>query len=59
MFRVNAATLDSYLDFDPIRKIDLQKLDKLLKQSAPGLKRYFHKGTPAFGAVSLISDKQG
>jgi hypothetical protein len=47
MFRVNAATLDSYLDFDPIRKIDLQKLDKLFKQSAPGLKRYFHKGTPA------------
>jgi hypothetical protein len=47
MFRVNADALQSYLDFDPIRKIDLQKLDKLLKQSAPGLKRYFHKGTPA------------
>ncbi len=47
MFRVNADTLDSYLDFDPIRKIDLQKLDKLFRQSAPGLKRYFHKGTPA------------
>ena len=47
MFRVNADTLDSYLDFDPIRKIDLQKLDKLLRKSAPGLKRYFHNGTPA------------
>ncbi len=47
MFRVNAETLESYLDFDPIRKIDLQKLDKLLRNSAPGLKRYFHKGTPA------------
>jgi hypothetical protein len=47
MFRVNADTLENYLDFDPIRKIDLQKLDKLLKESAPGLKRYFHKGTPA------------
>ena len=47
MFRVNAGTLNAYLNFDPIRKIDLQKLDKLLKQSAPGLKRYFHKGTPA------------
>jgi hypothetical protein len=47
MFRVNADSLDTYLDFDPIRKIDLQKLDKLLKKSAPGLKRYFHKGTPA------------
>jgi hypothetical protein len=47
MFRVNADALRSYLDFDPIRKIDLQKLDKRLKQSAPGLKRYFHRGTPA------------
>jgi hypothetical protein len=47
MFRVNADTLQTYLDFDPIRKIDLQKLDKLLRKSAPGLKRYFHKGTPA------------
>ena len=47
MFRVNAETLETYLDFDPARKIDLQKLDKLLKQSAPGLKRYFHRGTPA------------
>jgi hypothetical protein len=47
MFRVNADTLETYLDFDPIRKIDLQKLDRLLRKSAPGLKRYFHKGTPA------------
>ena len=46
MFRVNADTLETYLDFDPIRKIDLQKLDGLLKKSAPRLKRYFHKGTP-------------
>jgi hypothetical protein len=47
MFRVNADTLETYIDFDPIRKIDLQKLDKLAKKYAPGLKRYFHKGTPA------------
>lgn len=47
MFRVNADTLQTYLDFDPIRKIDLQKLDKLFRRSAPGLKRYSHKGTPA------------
>jgi hypothetical protein len=47
MFRVNADTLEAYLDFDPVRKIDLQKLDEPLKNSAPGLKRYFHKGTPA------------
>lgn len=31
MFRVNPDTLQAYLDFDPIRKIDLQKLDKLLR----------------------------
>jgi hypothetical protein len=47
MFRVEAETLDTYLDFDPIRKIDLQKLDRLLRKSAPRLKRYFHTGTPA------------
>lgn len=47
MFRVDADTLDSYLTFDPARKADLQKLDKLIRASAPGLKRYFHKGTPA------------
>ena len=47
MFRVNADTMDTYLGFDPIRKIDLLKLDKLLENFAPGLKRYFHKGTPA------------
>jgi hypothetical protein len=47
MFRVNADTLDTYFDFDPIRKIDLRKLDRLLRKSAPRLKRYFHKGTPA------------
>ena len=47
MFRVEVDTLESYLDFDPIRKPDLQKLDKLIRKSAPGLKRYFHTGTPA------------
>lgn len=47
MFRVDADDLKSYLSFDPARKGDLQKLDKLLRIAAPGLKRYFHKGTPA------------
>jgi hypothetical protein len=47
MFRVDADTLETYLDFDPIRKIELQRLDRLLRMSAPRLKRYFHKGTPA------------
>jgi hypothetical protein len=46
MFRVDVDNLQSYFDFDPKRTIDLQKLDKLVKESAPGLKRYFHRGTP-------------
>lgn len=47
MFRVDVDNLQSYFDFDPKRRIDLQKLDRLLRASAPGLKRYFHRGTPA------------
>jgi hypothetical protein len=47
VFRVDVDSLREYFDFDPARKGDLQKLDKLLKVSAPGLKRYFHRGTPA------------
>lgn len=46
MFRVNADNLQSYFNFDPKRKLDLQKLDKLFRRSAPRLKRYFHRGTP-------------
>lgn len=47
VFPVDVDSLAEYFDFDPARKGDLQKLDKLLKASAPGLKRYFHQGTPA------------
>jgi Domain of unknown function (DU1801) len=47
MFRVEANSLQDYLDFDPERRSELQKLDKLIRRSAPGLKRYFHRGTPA------------
>jgi hypothetical protein len=47
MFRVDVDNLKDYLDFDLKRKSDLQKLDKLIRSSAPGLKRYFHRGTPA------------
>jgi hypothetical protein len=46
MFRVDVDNLQSYFNFDPKRTIDLQKLDKLVRESAPGLKRYFHRGTP-------------
>jgi hypothetical protein len=47
MFRVDVDSLEDYFNFDPKRKLDLQRLDKLIRQSAPGLKRYFHAGTPA------------
>ena len=46
MFRVDVDNLQSYFNFDPRRKVDLQKLDKLVRESAPGLRRYFHRGTP-------------
>lgn len=47
MYKVTADSLDDYLDFDPSRKPDLVKLDQLIRRTAPGLKRYFHQGTPA------------
>jgi hypothetical protein len=47
MFRVDVDSLKDYLDFDLERKHDLHKLDQLIRRSAPGLKRYFHRGTPA------------
>ena len=46
MFRVDVDSLKDYLDFDRKRKSDLRKLDMLIRRSAPGLKRYFHSGTP-------------
>ncbi len=47
MFRVTADSLKAYLSFDPGRTAELEKLDALLVDAAPGLKRYFHVGTPA------------
>jgi hypothetical protein len=47
MFRVTADSIETYLDFDPRRKTDLEKLDVLMRKAAPILKRYFHRGTPA------------
>ena len=46
MFRVEVDSLEEYFSFDIHRKSDLQKLDRLIRSSAPGLKRYFHRGTP-------------
>lgn len=47
MFQVHADSLASYLSFDPERRQDLEQLDALIRQAAPDLRRYFHKGTPA------------
>ena len=47
MFRLDVDSLKDYLDFDLKRRSDLRKLDMLIRRSAPGLKRYFHSGTPA------------
>lgn len=47
MFRVTADSLAAYLDFDPERKPDLVRLHALIRETAPALKRYFHRGTPA------------
>ena len=47
MFRVDVESLKDYLNFDLRRRSDLQNLDRLIRRSAPGLKRYFHRGTPA------------
>lgn len=47
MFRVTADTLEAYLDFDPDRRSDLIEFHQLMRRTAPNLKRYFHRGTPA------------
>ena len=47
MFQVPADSLESYLDFDPARKIDLKQFHELIRKAGPGLTRYFHQGTPA------------
>ncbi|QPF94295.1 DUF1801 domain-containing protein [Bradyrhizobium commune] len=47
MYRVEADSLEAYLNFDAGRKSDLVRLHQVIRKAAPGLKRYFHKGTPA------------
>src|SRR5579863_9785591 len=40
VFRVDVDSLAEYFNFDPRRKADLQNLDKIIRSTAPGLKRY-------------------
>jgi hypothetical protein len=46
MFRVTADSVETYLNFDPARRPDLDALDHLIRENAPSLIRYFHAGTP-------------
>jgi hypothetical protein len=47
MFRVEAASVEEYLDFDPTRRAELVGFDELMAAQAPRLERHFHAGTPA------------
>jgi hypothetical protein len=47
VFKVEAASVEDYLDFDPARRADLAAFDALMAARAPRLERYFHAGTPA------------
>jgi hypothetical protein len=47
VFRVTADNLEAYLAFDPKRTAELEELHALMRKAAPGLKRFFHAGTPA------------
>jgi hypothetical protein len=50
MFQVQANSLDEYFDADLARKGDLQALDALIRETVPGLERWFYPGAPAGGA---------
>ena len=50
MFKVQAHSLDEYFDADPARKGDLQALDALIRETVPGLDRWFYPGAPPGGA---------
>lgn len=47
MFQVRADSVETYFEVDPERRVDLEKVDGLIRGAAPGLPRYFHRGTPA------------
>lgn len=49
MFKVQANSLDEYFDADPGRKAELQAFDALIRQTIPGLQRWFHPGAPDGG----------
>jgi hypothetical protein len=42
--KVQAKTLDEYFNADPVRKSDLEALDRLIRDTAPKLDRWFYAG---------------
>jgi hypothetical protein len=46
MFKVDVNSLKEYFSFDPARKLELQKLDALIRKTTPALTPHFHAGTP-------------
>jgi len=46
MFKVQANSLDEYFDADQARKGDLQAFDALIRETTPGLERWFYTGAP-------------
>ncbi len=46
MFKVKASTIDEYFAFDSRRENDLRSIDRIIRGSAPSLKRWFASGTP-------------
>lgn len=47
MYEVQADSRESYFAAAAERETDLRKFDKFVQKTAPGLKPYFHPGTPA------------
>src|SRR3954447_8498362 len=45
MYKVAASSLQEYFRADPDREPDLRAVDKVIRESAPGLKRRFFGGT--------------
>jgi hypothetical protein len=55
MFQVPVNSLDEYFNADPTRKGDLQAVDALIRETVPGLERWFHPGAPPGGPGMRMS----
>jgi hypothetical protein len=46
MFKVDVDSIEAYFAFDSARQSELERMDRMIRDTAPKLQRYFHKGTP-------------